>query len=348
MGKFKRVLAAALAVVIGVIGVGCGSGNSSSDKSGSVSGGELKTVRIGTPGADATALAESAHAARQLGYIDEELEKVGYKAEYVPFGQGGTAVNEGLASEQIDYAFMGDAPEVIAKSNGLDVQLVASLNSEAVMGLFVGTNSGIESVKDMKGKKVVIAYGTVTHKHLVDILNENGLTIDDVNVINDIGNAAALVSSGEADALVLTGQGVYTFQANGIGKVIESTVDNPDGSAQFFAMARTKYLSENPETAKAINKALIRTKEYVESDYEGFLKLYATNEIPADVYSAIYPEEQGFDKLNPEITDAAKEKLKELSKFFVENQVITQDIDVDSFVNNTYYEEAVKELKENK
>lgn len=35
-------------------------------------------------------------------------------------------------------AFVGDVPEIIAKSNGLEVELFANLNSEAEMGIVAG------------------------------------------------------------------------------------------------------------------------------------------------------------------------------------------------------------------
>ena len=41
------------------------------------------------------------------GYIEEELEKVGYKAEVVYFQQAGPALNEALATNKIDVAMYG-------------------------------------------------------------------------------------------------------------------------------------------------------------------------------------------------------------------------------------------------
>ena len=203
MKKKSMILSAILVTVLAFTGCGntqTNTSNTTSDTDGSQQSNE-KVIRIGSPTTDGTQLVENAGLAYKLGYLDEELEKVGYKAEYVGFAQGGTAINEAFASGQLDVAFVGDVPEIIAKSNGLEVELFANLNSEAEMGIVAGKNSGIKKPTDLKGKKVVAAYGTVTHVYLNNLLQANGLSLDDVEVINDIANGGTLVASGNADAV---------------------------------------------------------------------------------------------------------------------------------------------------
>ncbi|MGN0585373.1 MAG: ABC transporter substrate-binding protein [Ruminococcus sp.] len=344
MGKFKKVLAAAAAVVIGIISVGCENGSNSSESSESSSGGELKTVRIGSPAADATQLCENAGLALNLGYFDEELEKVGYKAEYIGFGQGGTAVNEALSSNQLDLAFVGDIPPLIAKSNGLDIKAVASLNSQAELGIVVGNNSGISTVSELKGKKVVAAFGTVTYVYLINLLNSNGMSIDDVEVINDIANGATLVASGDADAVISTGAGIYQFQNAGIGKVLASSRDNTDISAQFFVYGNTGYINENPEAIKAIIKALIRSKDTANADPDAAYKALEVTDKPASVVEQIYPREIGFDMFDPYITKKAYEKLDKTSKILTDSKVITKEVKAEEIITTEYLDAVYKEL----
>ena len=136
------MLAAVLALT------GCGgaaqANNADTGSSSDIQKSEEKIIKIGSPTTDGTQLVENAGLAYKLGYLDEELEKAGYKAQYIGFAQGGTAINEAFASGQLDVAFVGDVPEIIAKSNGLEVELFANLNSEAEMGIVAGKNSGIK------------------------------------------------------------------------------------------------------------------------------------------------------------------------------------------------------------
>lgn len=348
MKKLKSILTLALAAAIGLLAVGCGNSNGSSDSSSSANdsttSSELKTIRIGSPTADATALNENAGLALNLGYLEEELEKVGYKAEFAGFGQGGTAVNEALVSNQIDIAFVGDIPTIIAKSNNMDIQVFAALNTEAEMGIVVGNNSGIESVSDLKGKKIVAGFGTVTYVYLVNLLNTNGLSINDVEVINDIANGATLVASGDADAVISSGVGIYQFQNAGIGTILASSRENTDISAQYFAYGNSSYIKENTDAVEAIIKSLIRSKDTANDDPDAVYAALETDDRPASVVEQVYPREIGFDMFDPYLTQASKEKYDATSQVLLDNGIITSQVAADDLFTTEYLDAVYKEL----
>ncbi|MBO1916206.1 hypothetical protein J4727_10175 [Providencia rettgeri] len=50
--------------------------------------------------------------AKQLGYLEEELQKVDYQYSISGFAGAGPAVNEGLATNAIDIAVYADFPEL--------------------------------------------------------------------------------------------------------------------------------------------------------------------------------------------------------------------------------------------
>ena len=334
------MLAAVLALT------GCGgaaqANNADTGSSSDTQKSEEKIIKIGSPTTDGTQLVENAGLAYRLGYLDEELEKAGYKAQYFGFAQGGTAINEAFASGQLDVAFVGDIPEIIAKSNGLEVELFANLNSEAEMGIVAGKNSGIKKPADLKGKKVVAAYGTVTYVYLNNLLQANGLSLDDVEVINDIANGGTLVASGNADAVVSTGTGVWQMSHSGVGDILTTSQGDADLSSQFFAMGRTNYLKENKVAAEAIIQALQRAKEYITQNPEKAYEALATSDNPKELYENIYPKESGFDNLDPQIKEEQAERMNSLAKFLLENGTISKDVDAKSAINNEYYEEAGK------
>lgn len=354
MSKQKRIFTLLITAAIGFGTVGCGStGASSSDNisdsaassdSDATSEVELKTIKIGSPTADATLLNENAGLALNFGYLEEELGNAGYQAEYFGFGQGGTAVNEALASEQIDIAFVGDVPSVIAKSNGLDIEVVASLNVDAEMGIVVGNNAGIESVSDLKGKKVVAAFGTTTYVYLVNLLTTNGLSIDDVEVINDIANGATLVASGDADAVISSGAGIYQFQNAGIGTILTSSRENTDLSSQFFAYGNTSYISENSDAIEAIIKALIRSKDSANEDPDAVYAVLESEDKPADVVEQIYPREIGFDMFDPYLTQTSRDKFDVTSQILFDNGIITTEVKADDLFTTEYLDTVYTEL----
>lgn len=346
--KRGKILGLTALLTVGIMAAmtSCASSESSGlDKGASLAVDEsgLKVINVGLPMSGTDLSIEAITPANASGILAEELEKAGYKLNAVGFGSGGTAVNEALASGQVDLAFMGDVPEVIAASNGVDIQAFASLNSASNLGVLVAKDSGIKSITDLKGKKVVIAFGTVIHKYLNDVLKANGLSLDDVEIINDIANAGTLLASGDADAVVSTAVGIYSYQGAGIGDIIDISLGKPELAAQFFAVGRKDFLEANPEAAKAIIKALIRSREWSKDNLDKFYESFATDSVSAEVYKSVYPSDTDFDYFDPQITDESVRKLKELSTFLLDNGITTKEADIDSFVNTSYYDEAVKE-----
>ena len=103
-------------------------------------------------------------------------------------------------------------------------------------------------------------------------MQANGLSLDDVEVINDIANGGTLVASGNADAVVSTGTGVWQMSHSGVGDILTTSQGDADLSSQFFAMGRTNYLKENKVAAEAIIQALQRAKEYMTQNPEKHTK----------------------------------------------------------------------------
>ena len=108
-----------------------------------------------------------------------KLAKVGYKPDYQGFAQAGPAINEAFAAKSLDFAVYGDMLAITAKSNGVDVKIIASVSSQQDYAIVIGNQSDIKSVSDLKGKKIAVGFGTVTYKYLEDLLGLNGLGIGD-------------------------------------------------------------------------------------------------------------------------------------------------------------------------
>ena len=205
-----------------------------------------------------------------------------------------------------------------------------------------GKNSGIKKPTDLKGKKVVAAYGTVTHVYLNNLLQANGLSLDDVEVINDIANGGTLVASGNADAVVSTGTGVWQMSNSGVGDILTTSQGDAELSSQFFAMGRISYLKDNPDAAEAIIRALRKSKEYIEQNPEKAYETLATSDNPKELYEKIYPKELGFDNFGPQIKQEQIDRLNSLAEFLLGNGTISESVDAKSVINNDYYEAASK------
>jgi ABC-type nitrate/sulfonate/bicarbonate transport system substrate-binding protein len=58
------------------------------------------------------------------GDLENEFKKDGIAVKYVYFAGAGPAVNEALANGQLDFAYQGDLPALVAKAGGLPTKLI--------------------------------------------------------------------------------------------------------------------------------------------------------------------------------------------------------------------------------
>lgn len=169
-------------------------------------------------------------------------------------------------SGQLDGICIAASDAVAPLNEGVDFKIVlVNDNSFGADGLVV--HEGISSISELKGKSVSTEIGTLEHMFLLKILEDNGMTINDVNfsnmTINDAGPAFIAKS---VDAAVLWEPTLSTAIASG-GKLLYSTKETPGLIPDTLAVT-SKILSESPETVQKI----------VDSWFEGVTLLSSRDE----------------------------------------------------------------------
>lgn len=337
----KKVMGALVISGLIVALMGCGSQRTVATESGNNgqvtdNSSELHKVVIAVPGNDGTMM-ENALIAQSKGYFEEELKKIGYYPEYQGFPQAGPAVNEAYAAKQIDFAVYGDFPAITAKSNGVDIKIIGQANRQYNNALLVPEESEIKKVEDLKGKKVVIPIGTVHYKWFQEQLAKAGLTVNDVETINSVQDGPSMLQSKDADAIISAYQACAYYEQNGIGKIVEDSKGDINAAAQYLVTGRTEFIEKNPKVAEAILKALKDAYEFATSnDYNTVLKQLQTASNSEEVLKKVY--EQGFSYFNPQITTEDISRLKQTVEYMKQNLLITKDVNIDDFVDTSYWE----------
>ena len=156
---------------------------------------KLKSVTIGFQAGDEFDIAKS------RGKFTKKMEKKGYEVKFKEF-QNGAAMMQALATGNVDYARVGDTPPVSALAAGTKLTYVAAGGTkEKGSGIMVKKNSGISSVKDLKGKRVAYTKGTSSQYMVLRALRKAGLGVDDIKWINlDQDAAAVAYSKNKVDA----------------------------------------------------------------------------------------------------------------------------------------------------
>jgi taurine transport system substrate-binding protein len=152
-----------------------------------------------------------------------ELEKAtGYKINWRMFGGGGDVI-KAMASGDVQLGEAGSSPIVAAASQGQDIKLFWILDDIAdAEALIVRNGSGINSVKDLKGKKVATPFVSTAHYQLMAVMKTDGVDAKSVNVMNlRPPEIAAAWERGDIDAAFIWDPVLTKIKGN--GKVIESS-----------------------------------------------------------------------------------------------------------------------------
>lgn len=196
------------------------------------------------------------------------LDAHGLDPSLVPFSYGGPQVEAAFAGE-LDVVFSGDQPAINLIARGGKWKMVARLFEDGVATI-VPPGSPISELKDLRGKTVASAFGSVGHRDA--FLQQRAIGLDpDVDVTNknvDILEIRRQVLSGGIeswngmDAAVVWDPLLSRFQLEGLARVLASKpylgvvsmsdnfiASHPEAAAEFLValMRAWEFLARHPE-----------------------------------------------------------------------------------------------------
>jgi len=231
-----RTLAAALGLSALLTVTGCG-GDSAADTAG---GSSDVTLTIG----------DQAKTLQTILAGSGALKGADYKVKWAEF-EGAAPLFQAVQAGAADTTYSADLPALQALSGGVKFKNVAALKNDGHhTGIVVRKNSDVKSVKDLKGKKVVVssAKGSIAEYLLANVLQQNGLKYSDVKVQYLLPtDAQAAFSSGKIEAWATFG----VYQAVGLQQGGRLLVDGADGriSGYGFIGASEKMLADKAKKA---------------------------------------------------------------------------------------------------
>ena len=142
--------------------------------------------------------------AKNSGAIEARLAPRGVTVTWAEFTSGPPLL-EALGANALDFGSTGDVPPLFAHAAGGDLVYVAatpgSLDGSAIL---VKQDSPIQTLADLKGKKVAFKRGSSSHNFIVKALRSVELTLADVTPL-DLGppDAAPAFANNQIDAWVI-------------------------------------------------------------------------------------------------------------------------------------------------
>ncbi len=174
---------------------------------------------------------------------------------------GGPQILTAMASDEMDLCNLGSSPMIVGFAKGLPISMIyvhkIIKGSEA---LCVKPDSGIETMADLKGKRIGCPFNTTVHFALLAGMKAAGLSASDATLINLNADAIpAAWDSGAIDAAYIWYPVLQLLEESG-GRTIFSGADLiEDGTFVFDGIVvRDGFKEEHPDLVLAYLKELDR------------------------------------------------------------------------------------------
>src|SRR4028119_1004727 len=179
-----------------------------------------------------------------------------------------------LTAGQIDANSQTLGDTVTSLSGGAD-QVIVLVNDNSTGNDKVIVREGINSIADLKGKKVAAEEGTVDHFLLLLGLEKAGLSPQDIQFVPlETGKAAAAFVGGQVDAVAVFAP--FTTQAlkRPGSKELFSSKDFPGAISDHLVFTR-KFVNEHPDQVQALVDSWFATLEYMKANKEKSYEILA-------------------------------------------------------------------------
>lgn len=201
---------------------------------------------------------------RATGSLEKKLQPLGVSVKWVEF-PAGPQLLEGLNVGAVDVGYVGEAPPIFAQAAGAQFVYIghdpASPEAEAIV---VRKDSPIQSVADLKGKKVALNKGSNVHYLLARLVDKAGLQLSDLQVVYlPPADARAAFESQRVDAWVIWDPFLAAAQKQ-IGARLLADGRGAVNNYQYY-LAQRDYARKNPQVIQALFAASVQDGEWLKA-----------------------------------------------------------------------------------
>lgn len=205
-------------------------------------------------------------------YFYEKFAPAGVKVQVVPF-ESPTDGKNAVVTGTVDFGIYGLAAATLGAANGEPVVVVGAACNRG-MAVVAGVKSGINSIQDLKGKRVAIWPGSTQEVVILDRLSAEGMTIKDIKSMRvSFSDMASALERGDIDAYVGAEPAAGISLAKGVGKIVEYPYSTPTGSLNMVLSTRRELTKTEPEFVKSFLKMHRASSEYAMSNRDAFIEM---------------------------------------------------------------------------
>lgn len=278
-------------------------------------------------------------------YEDVYEKYLGTKVNLVQFDSGAD-VNKAFSSGSVDIASFGTSPASIGISENLGYEIFWYYDVIGSAESLVATkDSGISSVKDLKGKKVATPFASTAHYSLLNALKLEGISASDIELLDMQPDAIyAAWKRGDIDAAYVWNPVLSQLKADDAKVVTDSATLAKEGIVTAdLAAVRTEFADQYPDVVVNYVKSQLYALDVYKNNEETAVEEIAkaadisTEEAKEQVNDFTYPsgEEQITEEYlgTKEKKGALASQLKATADFLEEQGSIDKAPELETFEN---------------
>ncbi|WHR59313.1 sulfonate ABC transporter substrate-binding protein [Acinetobacter haemolyticus] len=206
------------------------------------------------------------------GELEKRLAAQGIKVKWIEF-PAGPQLLEGLNVGSVVFGEAGEAPPIFAQAANPNLIYVANQPpAPTAEALIVHKDSPIQSIQDLKGKRIALNKGSNVHYLLLKLLEAHNLKLSDIQpVYLPPSDARAAFEKGVVDAWVIWDPFLAAAEHQIQARVIANGEDLVNNH-QFY-LADRQYAENNLAVLQTVITTLNQTTDWVKAHPEDAAKL---------------------------------------------------------------------------
>lgn len=279
-----------------------------------------QTLRLGYIGPGKKPANATGWALRQ-GHLQRELSRLGFKDVTTRNFPNGPDLNEAFLSGALDVGIYGDTPAIVARSRGLEGQLIG-FDAVGMNVWLLTPRNGARSVKALEDQSIGVARGSYMHRYVLGLLKEHGLqkSVKVIHMFPRDGEAALDQGSIAAFAAQID---VGPLLASRGYPVIDEVEQHPTLRGTSVIVASGKVLAAAPALPAAWTRARRTALQEIRRDSNAYYAFHSeVSGFALDVVKVSHPLSQFPEAAFPQEGMAL---LDEVKKFLLAENLVTQD-----------------------
>ncbi|SEI63922.1 aliphatic sulfonate ABC transporter substrate-binding protein [Pseudomonas sp. NFR16] len=263
---------------------------------------------------------------KHFGWLEKALPET--KVTWV-FSQGSNRSLEYLNSGGADFGSSASLSAVLARANGSPIKSVYVYSRAEWTALVVRKDSTLQTVADLKGKKIAATKGTDPYLFTLRALQQARLSKDDVELLHlQHPDGRIALEKGDVDAWAGLDPHMAASEIQAGSRLLYR---NKDFNSYGVVSVTERYAKEHPQAIKTVIGAYEKAREWALKNPEEFAQLLATESgLPLDVAKL---QLSRTDLSSPQLTDKDVAASKAAAPILVSEELVRKGTHVDEVID---------------